>query len=144
MLNWPVLAVPAGYNFQVLETLVLPTDYTRHFVKYELLPVTELATLWKAEIQILHVAMEFMLNDEQTTIRKILEKRLKNYKYTFHNIALEANVAQTVTKCLSESRAAILVMIGYEHTLWEKISREPIVKKIAFHTKPPLLVLPGH
>ncbi len=142
--NCPVLAVPSGYNFQILETLVYSTDFSRHTEKHELLPLTSLAALWKAEIHILYVAMEFRLSEKQKANKKILEERIKNLTYSFHDIDLEANLAQTIAKSISEYSAAILVMIRYPHTFWEKITHQPTVKKIAFHSRAPLLVLPGH
>src|SRR5690606_3890043 len=70
--NCPVLVVPSDYNFQRLKTLAFPTDFSRTYKKFELTHLTELAALWKAKIQILYVAVEFILNDSQESNRRIL------------------------------------------------------------------------
>ncbi|WP_273565653.1 universal stress protein [Maribacter halichondriae] len=140
--NCPVLVVPSGYNFQNLKTLIFPTDFTRTFEKFELLPLTELAALWKANIQILHVAVEFLLNDTQKANLKILENRLSTLDYSFQNVEFDGNISDSVEKYLSENDADLMAMIRYHHTFWEKVIGEPVVKKIAFHSKVPVLMLP--
>ena len=140
----PVLVVPNDYNFQTLKTLVFPTDFTRTYEKFELLPLTELATIWMASIQILHVAVEFLLNENQKANRNILKKRLSKLNYSFKNVAFEGNVAESVEKYMSKNEADLMVMIRHHHSFWEKVIGEPIVKKIAFHSKIPVLMLPEH
>ena len=140
----PVLVVPNDYNFQTLKTLVFPTDFTRPYQKFELLPLTELVTIWGASIQILHVAVEFLLNENQKANRNILKKRLSTLNYSFKNVAFEGNVAESVEKYMSKNEADLMVMIRHHHSFWEKVIGEPIVKKIAFHSKIPVLMLPEH
>ena len=140
----PVLVVPSGYNFQTLKTLVFPTDFTRTYEKFELLPMTELATIWVASIQILHVAVEFLLNETQKANRNILKKRLSTLNYSFKNVAFEGNIAESVEKYVSKNEVDLMVMIRHQHSFWEKVIGEPIVKKIAFHSKVPVLMLPEH
>lgn len=140
--KYPVLVVPSGYNFQILKTLVFPTDFSRTYQKFELLPITELAKLWKANIQILHVAIEFVLNETQKANRNILDDRLSTLNYSFKNIEFEGNISKSVEKYLSETEAELMAMIRYHHTFWEKVIGEPVVKKIAFHSTLPVLMLP--
>ncbi len=140
--NCPVLVVPSGYNFQNLKTLVFPTDYTRTYEKFELLPITELAEHWKAQIQILHVAVEFVLNDTQKANRDILEQRLGNLNFSYSNVTFDGNVAHSVQKFVSQNNADLMAMIRYHHTFWEKVIGGPVVKKIAFHSNIPVLMLP--
>jgi nucleotide-binding universal stress UspA family protein len=140
--NCPILVVPSGYNFQNLKTLIFPTDLSRTYEKFELLPLTDLAKRWKAKIEILHVAVEFVLNDTQKTNRKILEDRLSTLNYSFQNVEFEGDISNSVQKYVSENDADLMAMIRYHHTFWEKVIGEPVVKKIAFHTKVPVLMLP--
>ena len=60
--------------------------------------MTELALLWNATLQVVHVAVEFALNDQQLTNQKLLKKRLSNLNVMFYNIDFEANVAHTLEK----------------------------------------------
>ena len=115
-----VLAIPSDSNFQRLKTLAFPSDFSRIFTKFALLPLTELAMLWKTDIQVFHVALEFALNDQQIANQEILKKRCTPLGITFHNIDFDANVAHTIEKYVSEADIDLLAMIRYQHTFWEK------------------------
>ncbi|SHF30757.1 Nucleotide-binding universal stress protein, UspA family [Arenibacter palladensis] len=141
--NISILVVPNDFNFQKLKTLVFPTDYTRKYEKFELLPMLELTELWNTAIQVIHVAVEFILTDAQKTNLKILEERLAAYTYSLHDINFDGNIAQSVEQYVNETRADLLTMVRYQHSFWERIIDEPIIKKIAFHSMVPVLFLPG-
>ncbi|MCK0190329.1 universal stress protein [Arenibacter sp. F20364] len=140
--NISILAVPKDYNFQKLRTLVFPTDYTRKYEKMELLPMVELTKLWNATIKVIHVAVEFKLNDTQKTNIKILEERLAGSNYSLHELVFEASIAHSVEQYVAETRADLLTMVRYQHSFWERIIEEPVIKKIAFHSIVPVLFLP--
>lgn len=138
----PILAVPAEYDFKSLKSLLFPTDFMKKYEKHQLLPLTELATLWKTNIEVVHVAVEFALNDQQLINQKLLKERLHDLDVTFVNIDFEDNVAHSLEKFITNTRIDLIALIRYRHSLWEKIIGEPVVKKLTFHTKMPLLVLP--
>ena len=140
--NSTVLAVPKDYNFQQLKTLVFPTDYTRIYQKFELLPMTEMVRLWKAKINVIHVGVEFELSTVQKSNMKILEERLAGTDYCLNEVAFEANVESSVEQYVMEIRADLLSILRHQHSFWEKIIGEPVIKKIAFHSKVPVLFLP--
>ncbi|SHJ35473.1 universal stress protein [Pseudozobellia thermophila] len=140
--NTPVLVVPDEYDFKRLKSLALPTDFTKKYEKYQLLPLTELASLWNTNVQVVHVAIEFALNDQQLVNQKLLKERLNDLEVTFYNIDFEIDVAHTLEKFAQDIEVDMLALIRYHHSFWEKIIGEPVVKKMTFHAKVPLLVLP--
>ncbi len=140
--NCAILAVPDDYNFQSLKSLAFPTDFSKKYEKHQLSPMTELASLWKTKIQIVHVAVEFELNEQQLINQKLLKERLDDLNVTFYNIDFEANVEHTLEKFMEDTRIEMMALVQYKHSFWEKIIGEPVVKKMTFHTKVPLLVLP--
>ena len=140
--NRPIIAVPDTYDFQALKQLVFPTDFTRFFNKFELLPLVGLALLWKTKIQILHVAQEFLLNDEQKANKDILKERLKDLEHVFNKVDIHTTVANAIGEFALESNADMVALIHYQHTFLEKLTQEPVVKKVGFHSKVPLMVLP--
>ena len=140
--NCPILAVPDNYNFQSLKSLAFPTDFSQKYEKHQLMPMIELASLWKTNIQIVHVAVEFALNAQQISHQKLLKERLEGLVVMFYNIDFEANIAHTLEKFIDKTEVQMMAMIRYHHTFWEKFIGEPVVKKMTFHTKVPLLVLP--
>ncbi|MFD0797233.1 universal stress protein [Maribacter chungangensis] len=137
-----VLAVPDEYNFQSLKAVAFPTDFSKKYEKHQLALMTELASLWKTKIQVVHVAVEFELNDRQLINKELLKKRLAHLNVMFNNIEFETDVEHTLAKFMDNTQIEMMALIKYQHSFWEKIIGEPVVKKMTYHTKVPLLVLP--
>lgn len=140
--NCPVLAVPSDYNFQTLKSLVFSTNFSKKYETHQLALLTELAQLWKAVIQVVHISLEITLNDRQKTNQNLLKERLKELDVTFKNIDFEADIAHSLNKFIKETKVDLLAMVRYQHTFWERVLGEPVVKKMTFHTPVPLLILP--
>ncbi len=140
--NIPVFAIPGGFNFQKLHTIIFATDFTKSFNKNELNQIIELAILWKAQIEIAHVAIEFNLNDTQNTNKAILKERFAGLDYQFKNLPFAINISHSIDAYVGNKNSCILSIIRHQHTFWEKIIGEPVIKKIAFHSNIPVLFLP--
>ncbi len=140
--NCALLVVPSEYNFQTLKTVVFPTDFMKKYGKYQLRPLTELALLWKAEVKIMHVAVEFRFNDQQKLNQKLLKERFEGLALVFHNLDFEGDIAPTLQNFIKDAQIDLLSLVRYHHSFWEKFIAEPVVKKMAFHTEVPLLILP--
>ncbi len=138
----PILVVPNEYNFQTLKSLVFASDFTKKYEKNQLSPMTELAKLWKSTVQVVHIELEFVLSDKQKSNQKLLEDRFEGLEVTFQNIDFEADVSHSLEKFNSDFKVDLMALIRYRHSLWERIIGEPVVKKMSFHTKVPLLILP--
>ncbi|MGB5228304.1 MAG: universal stress protein [Eudoraea sp.] len=138
----PILAVPSKHDFKDLSKILFPTEFTRPYTKYELNPLLELAKTWGSEILITHIAVEFSLNEEQISNKEVLIKRLGKVEHSFHNVEMQASVADSISSFATENDADIIVLINYKHTFIEKLTREAVVKKVGFHSEIPLLVLP--
>ncbi len=52
------------------------------------------------------------------------------------------NLAAEICGYVEKNDVDMIALIHYEHTFMEKLTREPVVRKIGFHTKRPILVLP--
>lgn len=139
----PILAVPDEYDFKSLDAIVFPTDFTHEFGKEDLTPLIEVATNWEAEINILQVAEEYRLSEKQKNNKESLSKRLSNIKHSYHKVEMWNNVADAVTDFTKNNDMDLIALINYPHTFLEKLTREPVIRKMGFHTKVPLLVLPG-
>jgi nucleotide-binding universal stress UspA family protein len=140
--NIPVFAIPGGFNFQKLHTIIFATDFTKSFNKNELNQIIEFAILWKAQIEIIHVAIEFNLNDTQNTNKAILKERFAGLDYQFKNVPFEINISHSIDAYVGNKNSCILSIIRHQHTFWEKIIGEAVIKKIAFHSNIPVLFLP--
>ena len=138
----PIIAVPQNYDFKALKSVVFPTDFTHPYSKSELKPLIDLVSLWNAEIAILQIAQEYELHDEQKRNSKQLSNRLQDVKHSFHKVEMWNNVAEATNKFASENDMDLIALIHYAHTFMEKLTREPVIRKIGYHAKVPLMVLP--
>jgi nucleotide-binding universal stress UspA family protein len=138
----PIIAVPHNYDFKALKSVVFPTDFTHPYGKSELKPLIDLVSLWKAEIFILQIAQEYELHDDQKKNLEQLTKRLQDVKHSFNKVEMWNNVAEATNKFAGENDMDLIALIHYPHTFMEKLTREPVIRKIGFHAKVPLMVLP--
>lgn len=137
-----VIAVPEEYDFKVLKKIVFPTNFVHHYNKIELSPLIELVKMWDGEILILQVAQDYILNDVQSRNKKMLSKRFKDLDFSYNKVDMWNSVAEATDQFTSEHDADLIALIHYAHTFMEKLTREPVIRKMGFHTKVPLMVLP--
>lgn len=140
--NRPVMVIPESYDFQILEKIIFPTDFTQFFEPFELGPLIELTLLWKAHIAVFQVALEFQPSDSQKVNKTLLDKRLADTNHSFHEVTMKEDITKGIHDFAKENEAGMIALVHYRHTFLEKLTREPVVKKVAFHSKIPLLVLP--
>jgi len=138
----PIIAVPHSYDFKALKSVVFPTDFTHPYSKSELKPLIDVVSLWNAEIFILQIAEEYELHDEQKRNLEQLSKRLQDVKHSFNKVEMWNNVAEATNKFVDENDMDLIALIHYPHTFMEKLTREPVIRKMGFHAKVPLMILP--
>jgi len=138
----PILVVPNGYNFQSLKTLFFATDFSAPYKKNLFDSIIEFAKIWKADIEVVHVAMEYDLNDNQEAHKEVLKERLAGFDIKFKNIPFEINTSKSIDMYTEDKDDSILAILRHQHTFWEKVIGEAVVNKIAFHSKIPVLFLP--
>lgn len=140
--NCVTIAVPTPFEFKSLKSLVFPTEYGHFFSKSILQPMLELVQAWKSEIKIFHVAQEFKLTDLQRSNKEILKKRLEGYSYFFYKVTIKSTVSKAIRDFSEEQGTDLIVLTNYSHTFLERLTQEPVVKKVGFKTNVPLMVLP--
>ena len=140
--NRPVLVVPGTYDFQRLDQVIFPTDYTHYYEPYELQVLLDLLKVWKSTLHVAYAAREFKLKPGQESNKKLLETRLKGVKVRFEEIPLEDNLSGAISDFGEAIRADMIVLMRHKHSFLENLTREKVVKRIAFDSKLPLLILP--
>lgn len=140
--NCPILVVPEEHDFKMLHTVIFPTDFTHHFDPGELKPLQDLATAWKARVVVYQVAQEFRLSEEQMANKAVLEKRLAGLALEFSEGVMQSTVEAAIMDFTQALDADMIALIHYRHSFFERLTHEPVIKKIGFHTHVPLLVLP--
>ncbi|MCW9705210.1 universal stress protein [Fodinibius salsisoli] len=139
----PVLAVPPGGSPDDLKHIVFTTDY--HEGDFQaLLQTTEFAKLFRATVDVIHVAEQRSLSTE---IKFRGFKDLVKDHAEYENINFELNYDYdfypVMADYLVDNPNSLLVMVRYKKTFWEKLVENNHSKEMAFYTKVPLLVLIG-
>nr|WP_297785405.1 universal stress protein [uncultured Allomuricauda sp.] len=139
----PVIAVPDDYQPDgKIDALLLATGYEHLFENYELKPVLNFAEHFNAKLWITHVGSLDNLTAEQKASKLALEKRLKSINYEFVEVEKDASVNHTIQKVVSMDKTIdMVVMINQDHSFFERLTREPVIKKVSFNTTVPFLVI---
>ncbi len=140
--NCPILAVPEADDFKDMDRIMFPTDLTRRIRQCHVRPLIEMAKAWKSKLTILQVTQESALGEEQEKNKKKLIEALQGVDIGFMTIEMKQNLNASISAAVTEDKSDLIVLIHYAHTFLEKLTREPVVKKMAFHSDVPLLVLP--
>ena len=141
--NCPVLAIPQHFEFTTPKEIAFATDFNRFYTKSELQPLLEMAKAFKATIRIVHVQYKIIaLTELQQFNLSMLRKYLDKMEHYVHTVSELNSISTSLEAFTQELDIHLLAMLNYQHSYMEKITREPIVKRVAFHTQIPLLVIP--
>lgn len=141
--NCPVLAVPQNFEFVTPTEIAFATDFNRFYTKSELRPLLEMANAFKATIRIVHVQYKIKaLSELQQFNLSMLRKYLGKTEHYVHTVSELNSISTSLEVFTQELDIHLLAMLNYQHSYLEKMTREPIVKRVAFHTQIPLLVIP--
>lgn len=139
----PVLAIPQHFDYSKPSEIAFATDFNRFYTISELVPLIELAKSFKATIRIVHVQYEIKaLTEMQQFNLNMLRKYFVDVEHYVHTVSELNSVSQTLDVFSKELDIHLLAMLNYQHSYMERMTREPIVKRAAFHTQIPLLVIP--
>ena len=137
----PVVAIPAGFDFNVPKSILFPTDFEVDYGEHELDSFLEISRMTGSRINVLHIASGFGLTDTQKNNKAKLEKLLGDIPHTFYDVSNQA-IIQGINNFQKEHQVDLLVMIQNKHTFLERLFIEPIIKKIGFHVTIPFMVMP--
>lgn len=141
--NCPVLAVPQDFKFITPTEIAFATDFNRFYTKSELQPLVEMANAFSATIRIVNVQYKIKaLTELQQFNLSMLRKYLGTVEHYVHTVTELNSISTSLEVFTQELDIHLLAMLNYQHSYMEKITREPIVKRLAFYTQIPLLVLP--
>lgn len=139
----PVLVIPMCYEFKKPMEIAFATDFNRFYTHSELRPLIDLAKVFGVAVRIVNVQYEIEpFTELQLFNLSMLRKYLQEVEHYVHTIPELNSVSKTLKIFSTELDIHLLVMLNYQHSFMERLTREPIIKRIAFHTKTPLLIIP--
>ena len=138
----PVIAVPHTYKFNKPGQIALVTDLKRNFDAAIIEPLKQIAKHLGACIRIMHIREEKQLDKYQRSNLNILKEYLADVPTTVHWMPCFSSKSVVIQTFLEEFGIDLLAMVHYKHGFLEQLTREPVIKKMAFHTQIPLLTIP--
>lgn len=83
------------------------------------------------------------LDETQKLNKELLRNSLKDIRHRFVKVKKQDSVSSTLNQLEKEYKnIGMVALLKTKHGFFEKLVREPIVRKMAFKTNVPLLVLP--
>lgn len=138
----PIVAIPADYSFNIPGEILFATGFEHIYDKYELNPMLVLSKLWNSKIRVLHLVDKEKKAAHQETAKKVIAKRLNEVPYEIIEIEKKDKVSTEIAKQVEQNEnIGMVAIIDYWHSFMQKLTRESVVKNVAFKTKVPLLVM---
>lgn len=139
----PILAIPGEMDFKEPKEIAFVTDLKKGCAKKSIEPLLLITSLFKAKIRVLHITEEEILNTEQESNRKLLDICLNDVDHTFHWRQLSNNKAKVIQVFLEKLNVDLYSMVNQKHNLFEKLTREPVIKDVSMYSETPFLILPA-
>ncbi|MCM4166086.1 hypothetical protein KCTC52924_03000 [Arenibacter antarcticus] len=137
----PLLLVPNNFEFVSPAQIGFPTDFNRGYGN-EIQPIKKLADVHNSKINVLHINGKDKLTDIQNDNLEMLKAFLNDYKHSFNWMPEIGKKEQAIESFIEEKNINILTMINYEHSIIENFIKEPVIKKMGYHSIIPFFVIP--
>ncbi len=137
----PVIAIPKGYGFKDITSIVFSTDYEQLYKEEALLFLTTLVNTHKAKLTVLHVKEEHELADKQKVNKSAL---VDSFKEVHPNFVEERGtlIPNAIHDYIKEHKSGLLAMMNRKHSFFERLLVKQNIDTIGFHTTIPFLVMP--
>lgn len=136
----PVLAIPNGCTFNNLERIAFTSNYSTLYNKAELSPLIEILSLYNSKIDILHLASENDLSQDQENNKAFLDSCFSNITHEFINLE-EKDIFKTVQDYIKMNDIKMLAMMSRKHSFLERLFARHLVETFAFKIDIPFLVM---
>lgn len=138
----PILTIPKEIDFTSPKEIAFVTDFVRNYDAGLLEPLLFIAKQYKSKICVMHINEEEVLDGNQEMNRSVLLKYLSHLEYSLHWMPLFKNKATTIHTFLDELSIDMLAMVNYPHSFLDRITHEPVIKRVAFDLDIPFLIIP--
>ncbi len=138
-----LVTVPENFSYVTPKQIAFATNFEHVYSKVELNPLIDLAKLCDSEIIIVHVDMGKNLTSQQQTCKNLLMKRLDGLPHRFAEVEGASKISDAIQSYISENKdVGMIAMTNYWHSFFERLTKENVINRIAFHTEVPFLIFP--
>jgi nucleotide-binding universal stress UspA family protein len=139
----PLLAIPGEMDYHPIKEIAFVTDLRKNCDQKTITQLLYIASLTKAAIRVVHVHEQHILNPTQEANRKNLEKSLNTVGHSFQWIRNFDDKAKVIDVFLEKLKVDMFAMVHQKRNLFEKLTREPVVKDLSMYSDIPFLILPS-
>jgi len=136
----PVLVIPENCKYKKPKHILFTTNYLIPYKRRELKLLCEMASPYRALIDMLYItsseALSMRQQDNQDFIKNTLSKNRLNFK-----TVNSKNIVNTITDYIIENKIDMLVMVNNRHTFLEDILIQSTIDKMSLFINIPFLVL---
>lgn len=137
----PVLTIPeAAETGKYFKNIVLAGDYQNTASKSTFEMLIEISKASSAEIHVLHVSETSKIKEGETEEAQKLDRYFKNLAHSFH-FKIDKDVDQGINEYLEENSIDLLTLVVKKNSLKDSLFEGSMIKKMAYHSKTPLLIL---
>ncbi|MBA3706529.1 MAG: universal stress protein [Bacteroidetes bacterium] len=139
----PVLVIPKNVSFGRIRKIVFAYDYKKVVAPTLLVKLKEFAALFNSEILVVDIVKPAEVPDfNQAVAGMMLEHSLVDVRHTLYFPSDEDdNLVQQIDSFVESHDADLLVMLPDSHKSLRELFHRSNTKRMAFHTRVPLLTL---
>jgi len=141
-INTPILAVPKKTQYLTVKKILFSIDYLVDYLPITLIPLLDILEEKQAELSVVYAnEKENNLTVDQQLNQKELSRILEDYNFKTHTVnGISLN---NVISCLTDFLTVdLIVMIKKDKGMISKLFNMSHIRKVSYHTKKPLLILP--
>jgi nucleotide-binding universal stress UspA family protein len=141
-LKCPLLAIPEQAEFRGLNKIVFATNYAENDTE-NISVVIDFARHFDAEVVLLHIAssdssLPFEYNSIETLGQRMRESN--HYEKISYKLLENTDIEEGINLYVDEIKADIVALTNRPRSLFRKLFDRSLSKKMAFHSRIPLLV----
>ena len=136
----PVMIIPEEASYKPVKNIVFACDFWSQYQVDEIKTLTDLATIFGAEITVLHITEEYTLTEGQLKNKAHLQNILEGIPHQFEDLQ-GGLMPGAVMDYLADNEFELLVMMNRRHSLIEQLLWPQNVERIGFQVKIPFLVI---
>lgn len=138
----PVVAIPEGYEYRSLKKIVFASDLKRVQNGSTFDPIVELATIFNAQVLILHAINDPTedFNYEEEKNRLELDKVFKDIDHSYH-VEVNSSTVDGINNFIDEHNAEVLALMPRTVSFLEGLFKSSVTRSFAFQAKIPLLAI---
>lgn len=140
----PVFVIPEKAKYKQPRKIVLATDYEPTVNINSLKSLKSLARLFHSDILLVNVRnKKALITKESTIAENNFESALKGARHYYY-YSDKNNLVEGINEFVKNKKADIVAIITRKYSLLNNLFHKSVSKKLAFHTKLPLLALPDN